>query len=253
MTQQSSSPDLAKLRHELESLSVPSLFPDSPDFDRHAQSYNRVFSYKPAAICVPETDDSVSNAIRCAHAHGLKVQCKSGGHSYGAFSSGGQDGSMIVHMKHFNFVELDTNTNVTVVGAGVRLGQLSSELFRQGKRALPHGTIKNVGVGGHFSHGGYGYQSRAWGLGLDTICGLDVVLADGRRVHVTAEGEPELWFVRFLLFNLPRFGLCLDVYQILIISYVEQGLTWVSRFLWHHHAIPSENSRCAGTGGSLLF
>ncbi|KAJ4386784.1 hypothetical protein N0V93_009682 [Gnomoniopsis smithogilvyi] len=194
MEEQRLGPDLARLRHDLQSLSVPSLFPDSPDFDKHAQSYNRVFSYKPAAICVPRTDEDISNAIRCAHAHGLKVQPKSGGHSYGAFSSGGQDGGMIIHLKNFTSVQLDTNTNVAVVGAGARLGRLASELFRQGKAAVPHGTIKNVGVGGHFSHGGYGYQSRAWGLGLDRICGLDVVLADGRRVHVTAEGQPELWF-----------------------------------------------------------
>lgn len=188
--------DMNKLRLDLQSLSVPALFPDSPDFERHSQSYNRVFSYRPAAICVPKTDQDISNAICCAHKHGLKVQPKSGGHSYGAFSSGGQDGSIIVHMKNFCSVELDTKTNIAVVGAGVRLGRLAGELFRQGKRAVPHGTIKNVGVGGHFSHGGYGYQSRAWGLGLDTICGMDVVLANGRRVHVTAEKEPDLWFVR---------------------------------------------------------
>lgn len=188
-------PDLTKLHHDLHSLAVPALSPDSPDFDRYAQSYNRVFSYKPAAICMPNTDQDIANAIRCAHKHGLKVQPKSGGHSYGAFSSGGQDGSIIMHMKNFDSVELDTNTNIAVVGAGVRLGRLADELYRQGKRAVPHGTIKNVGVGGHFSHGGYGYQSRAWGLGLDTIIGMDVVLADGRLVHVTAEREPELWFV----------------------------------------------------------
>ncbi|KAJ4410572.1 hypothetical protein N0V82_009236 [Gnomoniopsis sp. IMI 355080] len=188
------SPDLAGLRHDLQSLSVPALFPDSPGFEKYAQSYNRVFSYRPAAVCVPESEGDIAKAIQCARTHGLKVQPKSGGHSYGAFSSGGQDGSIIIHLKNFTSVELDTTTNVAVVGAGVRLGRLASELFRQGKRALPHGTIKNVGVGGHFSHGGYGYQSRAWGLGLDTICGMDVVLADGRRVHVTAEGEPELWF-----------------------------------------------------------
>lgn len=194
-------PNLAELRRDLQTLSVPCLFPDLPEFDHYARSYNRVFSYKPAAICVPITADDISNAIHCARAHGLKVQPKSGGHSYGAYSSGGQDGSVIIHMKKFSSVELDTKTNVAVVGAGVRLGRLASELFRQGRRAVPHGTIQNVGVGGHFSHGGYGYQSRSWGLGLDTICGMDVVLADGRQVYVAADKEPELWFVCFAIFH----------------------------------------------------
>lgn len=97
-------------------------------------------------------------------------------------------------MKNFSTVHLDINTNTAVVGAGVRLGQLATELFHQGKRAVPHGTIKNVGVAGHFSHGGYGYQSRSWGLAVDSICGLDVVLADGRLLHVTATDYPELFY-----------------------------------------------------------
>lgn len=187
-------PDLDRLRQQLEQSSVPSVFPGAPEFEKLAQSYNRVFSYKPAVVCLPEKDDDVVNAIKSARAHGVKVQPKGGGHSYGAFSSGGQDGSLILYMKSFSVVHLNTETNIAVVGAGVRLGQLSTELFRQGRRAVPHGTIKNVGVAGHFSHGGYGYQSRAWGLAVDSICGLDVVLADGRLLHVTATDHPELFY-----------------------------------------------------------
>ena len=81
-------------------------------------------------------------------------------------------------MKNFSTVNLNTKRSNAVVGAGVRLGQFATEVFRQGRRAVPHGTIKNVGVAGNFSHRGYGYQSRAWGLALDSICILDVGLAD---------------------------------------------------------------------------
>ncbi|KAI7774044.1 hypothetical protein LA080_009427 [Diaporthe eres] len=144
--------------------------------------------------CLPEDDDDVVNAIKAARAQDIKVQPKGGGHSYAAYSSGGQDGSLILHMRNFSAVKLDIETKIAVVGAGVRLGQLATELFRQGKRAVPHGTIKNVGVAGHFSHGGYGYQSRAWGLAVDSICGLDMVLADGRMLHVTENDRPELFY-----------------------------------------------------------
>lgn len=185
---------LDQLRQQLRHSSVPSVFPDAPEFNKLAQSYNRVFSFKPAAICLPEKDDDVVNAIKAARDHGLKVQPKGGGHSYAAYSSGGQDGSLILHMKSFSTVNLDTETNIAVVGAGVRLGQLAKELFSQGKRAVSHGTIANVGVGGHFSHGGYGYQSRAWGLAVDSICGLDVALADGRLLHVTEHNHPDLFY-----------------------------------------------------------
>lgn len=101
------------------------MFPDSPGFEKLSQFYNRVFSYRPAVVCVPQKDEHVSNAILCDRNHGVKVQAKGGGHSYAAYSSGDKDDSLISHMRDYSSVKLDTQTNIAVVGAGVRLGQLS--------------------------------------------------------------------------------------------------------------------------------
>lgn len=56
------------------------------------------------------------------------------------------------------------------------------------------GTCPGVGIGGHATHGGYGYDSRLWGLALDTIVGLDVVLANGVEVHATKTSYPKIFF-----------------------------------------------------------
>lgn len=98
---------LDQLRQRLEQSSVPSIFPDAPEFKKLAQSYNRVFSYEPAAICLPENDDDVVNAIKSARDLALKIQPKGGGHSYAAYSSGGQDGSLIIYSKHHIFPATD--------------------------------------------------------------------------------------------------------------------------------------------------
>lgn len=184
---------------------IPTVTRSSPSFPHHARSYNRVFSYSPLAICNPTDAPAVSHIVTAASSLGLKVQARGGGHSYAGYSAGGRDGSVVVDMRAFDGVELlddgpghgqvGGGVIVARVGAGVRLGRLARELWDKGKRAVPHGTIQNVGVGGHFSHGGYGYQSRAWGLAVDSIVALDVVLADGTRKHVTAEGDPELFYV----------------------------------------------------------
>lgn len=42
--------------------------------------------------------------------------------------------------------------------------------------------------------GGYGLDSRKWGLALDHIIGLDVVLADGRCVYTDASHYPDLFY-----------------------------------------------------------
>lgn len=63
--------------------------------------------------------------------------------------------------------------------------------------SLPHGTCPGVGVGGHAPLGGFGYDSRNWGLLVDTIVALDVVLANGTATSVSATQHPELfWALR---------------------------------------------------------
>jgi hypothetical protein len=71
---------------------------------------------------------------------------------------------------------------------------MAQAIYDQGKRALPHGTCPGVGIGGHATHGGYGYDSRLWGLALDTIVALDVVLANGTEVHASETEFPEIYF-----------------------------------------------------------
>ena len=67
-------------------------------------------------------------------------------------------------------------------------------LYDQGQRALPHGTCSGVGIAGHALHGGYGYGSRKWGLTLDHIVALDVVLANGTQIHTTEINYPDIFF-----------------------------------------------------------
>jgi len=43
-------------------------------------------------------------------------------------------------------------------------------------------------------HGGYGYDSRKWGLALDHIVALDVVLADGTQVHANSTSYPDVFY-----------------------------------------------------------
>jgi FAD binding domain len=173
---------------------VPTKLISSPDWSTFESPYNLRLVYVPAAITLPTTPQQVSDSVTCAAAAGAKVQAKSGGHSYASFSSGGQDGSLIVDLQEFNSISVDSTTFIAAVGGGVRLGNMALALYAQGQRALPHGTCPGVGIGGHFTHGGYGYDSRLWGLALDTIVAMDTVLANGTFVHVTSTSYPDLFF-----------------------------------------------------------
>ena len=167
----------------------------SPDFPALAKPYNLRLAYTPAVIVVPTTTKHVSDAVVCASQNGVKVQAKGGGHSYASYSSGGQNGSMVIDLENFHDISVDAK-GIAKVGGGVRLGNLALGIYNNDlKRALPHGTCPGVGVGGHATHGGFGYSSRSWGLTLDTITAMDVTLANGSNIHTTATSYPDIFYV----------------------------------------------------------
>ena len=50
-----------------------------------AYRYNLDYPVTPAAIVYPESADQVAASVKCAVDQGVKVQARSGGHSYGNF------------------------------------------------------------------------------------------------------------------------------------------------------------------------
>lgn len=168
--------------------------PADTQYASYSSPYNLRLQYKPAAIVVASTNQHVSDAVLCAAQYNLKVQPRSGGHSYGSYGTGGKDGAVVIDLQKFQTVSLDKNTNIATFGAGLRLGNLELALRSTG-RALPHGTCANVGAGGHFTIGGDGFTTRAYGLAIDSLVGMDVILANGSVVHATSTEYKDVFFV----------------------------------------------------------
>jgi len=183
----------ASLLKDLLKKNVHIVRPGDEDWVDLVTPYNTRLPYTPAVIVVPRTEQQISDAVLCAARSGVKVQARSGGHSYGSFSTGGRDGAMVVDLRCFQDVSVD-ELGIAKVGAGGRLGNIAFALSTQW-RALPHGTCPAVGVGGHATHGGFGMASRAWGLMMDHIVALDVVLADGSCVRASEKERGDIYFV----------------------------------------------------------
>ncbi|KAK7959547.1 uncharacterized protein PG986_004401 [Apiospora aurea] len=133
------------------------------------------------------TYNEVRSAVAAAGRHGLQVQARSGGHSYTSFSHGGRDGAVVVDLRHLQNIDVRHDHRLGCLGTfQAKVGG--------GRLAIPHGTCPSVGVGGHFTHGGYGHASRAWGLAMDQIVAMDVVLANGNLVYTEAGINPDLFF-----------------------------------------------------------
>ena len=79
--------------------SIPFSSPSSPNFHNLSQPYNLRLPYRPAAIVLPTIPVQISATIRCAASAGVKVQARSGGHSYGSFGLGGANGAVVVDLR----------------------------------------------------------------------------------------------------------------------------------------------------------
>lgn len=123
----------------LKDAGVPVDAKNGNDWNQDVAPFNRRLPYTPAAIAVPKTVDDISKAVACAAKTGVKVNPKSGGHSYASFGLGGENGHLVIELDRMNKVTLDSQ-NIATVEAGARLGHIATVLYNQGRRAFSHGT-----------------------------------------------------------------------------------------------------------------
>lgn len=104
---------------------------------------------------------------------------------------------MVVDMTHFSQFSMDELTHIATIGPGTTLGDLDAELYRAGKRAMSHGICPTIRTGGHLTVGGLGPTVRQWGLALDHIEEVEVVLANSSIVRASnTQNQDVLWAVK---------------------------------------------------------
>ncbi|KAF5345995.1 hypothetical protein D9758_013863 [Tetrapyrgos nigripes] len=185
--------NIAQLQEQLQRSNVPAVFPNDPGYANASAPFNMRFSFSPIAIAFPETSQQVAASINAGTAQDLKVVARSGGHSYIANGLGGKSGSLVLDLSRMKAITYDEETKTVKVETGNRLGDIALALNDHG-RAMPHGRCTYVGIGGHAGHGGFGFQSRMWGLTLDVVQSVTVVLANGTIATVSENENAELFW-----------------------------------------------------------
>jgi hypothetical protein len=156
--------------------------------------YNSKFvDLHPLAIAYCVTVDDVARCIDFTGRHGVKVAARSGGHSYGGYSS--CDG-LVIDVSHLNSITVDPRANTAVVGAGAQLIDVYNAIGAH-DRLLPGGSCPTVGIAGLTLGGGVGVFGRRYGLTTDNVRSIRLVTAAGK--HVTADAQRHadlLWACR---------------------------------------------------------
>ncbi|KAJ9650001.1 hypothetical protein H2198_010682 [Neophaeococcomyces mojaviensis] len=181
----------AVFSHNLAGVSYPS----NPLYQLvYVKPYNLDDRVTPAAVTRPSNSQQVADIVKCAVASNVKVQPRSGGHSYANFGLGGQDGTVVVDLVNFQHFSMDQSTWQATIGSGTLLGDVTTRLHDNGNRAIAHGTCPAVGIGGHATIGGLGPLSRQWGSALDHVLEVEVVLANSTITRASEILNPDLFF-----------------------------------------------------------
>jgi FAD/FMN-containing dehydrogenase len=148
----------------------------------------RYESATPSAVAYAGSATDVQRLVDFARVHQLAPIPRSGGHSYGGYSTG--DG-LIIDVGMLSSVSV--SGSVASVGAGTRLVDLYSTLAAAGV-LVPGGSCPSVGIAGLALGGGIGVLARRYGLTCDALRSLTVVGADGSLLHADAAARPDLYW-----------------------------------------------------------
>ena len=163
-----------------------------PSFRSYATErllYNSKFTdLHPAAIAMCASTDDVARCIDFVRRHGIAIAARSGGHSYGGYSS---CQGLVVDVSRLNSITVDRRANTATTGAGARMIDVYNAIGSQG-RLLPGGSCPTVGIAGLTLGGGVGVFGRRFGLTCDNLRGARMVTANGEYLTANRSNNADL-------------------------------------------------------------
>ena len=151
----------------------------------------RVPDQYPQLIVYPERDEHVRSIVLYAKEKRLSIGTKSGGHSWTA-SFLRNDGIFVDLAKmnkfSFNVASRTAEAQPATYGSDLNAALVEHDLM------FPGGHCPTVGLGGFLLQGGFGWNSRKWGVACESVLAIDVVTADGDLIRADASHHSDYYW-----------------------------------------------------------
>jgi len=167
------------------------LCPSEEGYDEARRIWNGAIDRRPALIARCAGADDVVEAVRFARERDLLVSVRGGGHSIAGHSV--CDGGLMIDLSLMKSIRVDPEARTARAAGGVLWSELDRATQPHGL-ATTGGIISHTGIGGLTLGGGLGHLMRKHGLTVDNLLAVELVTADGERVRIDAESEPELFW-----------------------------------------------------------
>jgi len=167
------------------------VLPADVDYDHARSVWNGAHDRHPAVIVRCGDVADVIRTVNLARDEGVPLAVRGGGHSIAGFST--VDGGIVLDLSPMTGVEVRPDHQTATAQAGCTWKDLDAATQPFGL-AVTGGLVSSTGIAGFTLGGGIGWLMRKHGLACDNLVGADVVTADGRLVHASAEENAELFW-----------------------------------------------------------
>jgi hypothetical protein len=169
----------------------PIVYPWTVEYETLRQDYNRRWQYYPLAIVMAKKVKDVRWALQLARTLEVQFSIRAGGHDWNGLSL---SAGIVIDVSRRDYVHV--KGSIVTVGAGIHIGPLVKALEKYAL-VVPSGTCQNVGLAGSTLGGGLGFLTRHYGLTLDSLLEVRLLLADGSLVVANKDEKADLfWALR---------------------------------------------------------
>ncbi|KAJ4358661.1 uncharacterized protein N0V89_003245 [Didymosphaeria variabile] len=185
----------AQLKEQLKSSKAEILFPsDGEKYEESIKRWSEHCEKRAACVVKISSADDASATVKFVKENKIPFVVRGGGHSTSG-SASIEDG-LVIDLSLMRGVTVNPEKK-TVRAEGGALWVDVDEAAAQYGLATVGGTVNHTGVGGLTLGGGYGYLSGKYGLTIDNLLQVEIVLASGEQVIASETENPDLfWAIR---------------------------------------------------------
>ncbi len=160
-------------------------------YNQARQIWNRSIQKYPDALVYCENAEDVAKAVKLAQKFDKPIRIRSGGHNYEGYCVGNK--AFVLDVSRIKPIELDAANNTVTIGSGVNFKELYNYVGSLGY-PFPGGNCPSVAASGFTLGGGWGYSSRKFGLGCDSLLEAELVDYTGKVLTANDSTNPDLFW-----------------------------------------------------------
>jgi FAD/FMN-containing dehydrogenase len=170
------------------------LGPQDAGYDAARAVHNGLVDRRPVLIVRCRTTCDVAAALALARGSGLEVSIRGGGHDVAGRAV--TDGGVMIDLAEMKRIAIDPDQATATVEGGVIWGELNDAAAEHGL-AVTGGAVSTTGIAGYTLGGGLGWLMAKYGLAVDNLLAVELVMAEGDVLRVDAASHPDLfWALR---------------------------------------------------------